>query len=286
MKTYKNAVLDDDGTFLPPSLEVRFNGSIRSNDGMLAHSLMRRNNLSFEEARIRIAESVEKIKSNLKTEREVIFGPLGILSLGEEDNISFTPFAKPKVFKGIYPTVGNPVASSLINETIVPDGSDKKFDTIRNYYIAVNKRFAKVAASFLIIIAIASTFVIPSLKNIDYTRYQKASVMPLDWQNEESSISIASTPSVDDNAGPEEISVNASEDPSCFLIVATFKTKDECEKFIASQPAELNSHLNIKEGKKVSRVYYEASNDRQQLLDIMNDETFKSNYSQAWIWSE
>ena len=98
MKSYREAIIDNDGNILPPASEVTFNSSIQSNDGLLAHSIMRRNNSTFEEARAQMSQAIEDIKVLLKSDREFTFGRIGILSLGQENNISFLFFKIIPIF--------------------------------------------------------------------------------------------------------------------------------------------------------------------------------------------
>lgn len=291
MKRYREATVREDGTLLPPAMEITFNSSIQSNDGLLAHSLMRRNGSSFEEAKALMTELIEEMKSQLKSDREIAFGRLGILSMGEDDNICFSPFAStaPKAFRAvrIEETAAREQASADAEAIVTDTAGRRRFDTRRNYYIAINKRFARVAAALIFVVAAASTFVVPSMRMTDYSGFQRASVMPMDWKSHSTAtqtVDTAKVAEVAEVAKEEPTTDIAADDHTYYLIVATFKTTAECDKFIASQPSDMADKLRIKAGKKVNRVYVASSDDRAELMEIMKDDSFRTSYSQAWIW--
>lgn len=290
MKAWREASIDADGTILPPASELTFNSSIQSNDGLLAHSLMRRNGTTFEEAKATLSAAVEELKATLRTDREIAFGHIGILSLGDEDNLSFAPFSSslPKAFRSIQ-KVAQPQTEPVAAASPTDDKSGRRFDTRRNYYVAINKRFARIAAALIFVVAAASTFVVPSLRPTDYANYQRASVVPIytptPAKAPETHVAPAPAPAPEAEVAPEaDIVEPPTTEQAYYLIVATFKTPSECQRFIESQPAETAKRLRVKEGRKVSRVYIAATDDRQELVEMMHDTTFKTLYSQAWIW--
>lgn len=290
VKSYRKATITPDGAMTPPVTEVSFNSSITSNDGLLAHSIMRRNDLTFEEARTKVAEAVEQIKSTMRSDRELAFGRIGILSLGEDDNICFRPFAPaiPEVFGSI----SKKAAAEPLPETdreAAQESESRRFDTRRNYYIPINKRFAKVAATLMLAIASVSTFVVPSLHDTQIAGVQRASVVPIAPHTTEDTRSASAQPSVKPET--EDIQTAGTVTPSdttaynnFYLIVGTFRTTDECAAFIESMPDETASTLRIAKGKKLCRVYAATSSDRDELLAEMRDDTFRSKFPQAWIW--
>lgn len=284
VKSYVPAAPETDGSLLPPRTEISFNPSITTDDGLLAHSLMRRTESTFEQARATVAQATEELRSSLKTDRETLFGSLGTFSLGEDDNLCFTPFAAyPLPFTKTTPFAIEDKAAS--DETT--PGHGRRFDTVRNYYIAVNKRFAKVAAALLIVVAAASTFVVPSLDNSTLTlpRVDRASVVPVPTKKALTEKPVASLVEVSNETPDADPHAEVASEPQkglSYLVVGTFRTLNECDKFIASQPSDAN--LKIAAGKKLCRVYAAASTDRDELLSTLREDSFLDQYPQAWIW--
>lgn len=285
MKSYRKAELQADGTIQPPIIEYNFNAYIASNDGLLAHSIMRRSGLTFEESRAKVAAQVERMKSALHSDGEITFGKIGILSMGEDNNISFIPFTTSlsttlkEVRKDINSTTCSAKESDI--ETI-----SKRFNTARNYYIAINKRFAKVAAVVTFVLAAASTYVVPSLQTQRITGIQKASVLPLSEINVNKSKTVDYKPidtveAVTDNTTDSQYTTENTN----YLIVGTFGSEEECNNFIASQESETTETLKVLKGKRHCRVYVAASQNRENLLEKMRDKKFSKLYPQSWIWT-
>ena len=295
MKSYRSASISDDGSLIPPCFELSFNASIQSNDGLVAHSIMKRSGVTFEEARIMLSNGIEDIKNHLKADREFTFGRVGTLALGADDNICFTPFNSPtsRIFKTLRKLELEDNSSARAADLLNKDQDligNKYFDTNRNYYIPINKRFARIAAAILLVVAAASTFVVPSLRNIDYSAYQRASVVPIEWNRSNSSDNL----SIENKVESQDISnesdyIGQMSEPqqeikeSSHLIVAVFNNIKDAEKFIASQPEEFSRSMKIHEGKKLIKVSAASSDDRAELVALMHDSDFKSRYQQSWI---
>lgn len=281
VKSYHSATIDTDGSLLPPHNDISFNPSITTDDGLLAHCLMRRCGIAFEQARAEVANAAEQLRASLKTDRETTFGTIGTFSLGEDDNLCFTPFAAyPLPFVKV--STYDAAAEAARREERV---STRRFDTTRNFYIAINKRFAKVAAVLLVVIAAASTFVVPSLDNstLSLPRVDRASVVPL--PSKSTKTTTTQLPTAAPKATQEEQSGAIASEPQeglSYLVVGTFHSISECDKYIASQPSDAG--LKIATGKKLCRVYAAASADRDELLNTLRQDAFQELYPQAWIW--
>lgn len=85
------------GVILPPSRYIAFNSDVSHNDGMLATSLMRRHNLSFNQACDFVNDTVASYKRHIATGSELAFGHLGFFKLGEKQKLEFAPLASAEV---------------------------------------------------------------------------------------------------------------------------------------------------------------------------------------------
>lgn len=85
----KSAVADS-GTdyFFPPQKELIFNPHLSHNDGLLAHALMQKKSISFDEADEIVAKGVEQLKTELKEHKMCTLGDWGFFSF-ERGNILF-----------------------------------------------------------------------------------------------------------------------------------------------------------------------------------------------------
>jgi len=75
----------------PPSKDLRFNGQLTANDGLLANALATAEGLSHEEANAQIKAQVEDYFTELEAGRPVTFDKVGILHLDSENRIQFSP---------------------------------------------------------------------------------------------------------------------------------------------------------------------------------------------------
>lgn len=74
-----------------PSRLIAFNPSIAHNDGLLAMSVARRHNISYDEACKVIADNVTVFRRQLATGSELPFGRLGFFKNDDNSKLIFTP---------------------------------------------------------------------------------------------------------------------------------------------------------------------------------------------------
>jgi len=77
-------------TFYPPTKQISFNSHLQHNDGLLANYIASSENISFEEATLKITETVKEW-SVLLTKETVKIKGVGHFSLNEEGKIIFQP---------------------------------------------------------------------------------------------------------------------------------------------------------------------------------------------------
>ena len=84
-----------------PTFELLFNNKLTYNDGLLAESIMKTNNVSYEVAIRHIEAACEELKSKLNKSEEVVWDNLGIFKTNKENNIIFLPnkdYVRPQFF--------------------------------------------------------------------------------------------------------------------------------------------------------------------------------------------
>ena len=79
------------GVFSPPSKEVSFNHLLKSNDGILAHFMAQKENISYEQALRKIEKEVKVWKQKLQTQH-LTFAGIGEMRLNPQKKINFSPF--------------------------------------------------------------------------------------------------------------------------------------------------------------------------------------------------
>ena len=81
-----------DGSILRLNRRITFNSSISHNDGLLANSISRRENLSYELSIDEIDKYVLSLRTQLNHEGEVPVGRLGYFSLSDDNALQFYAF--------------------------------------------------------------------------------------------------------------------------------------------------------------------------------------------------
>lgn len=87
-----------DGSILPPKVTIGFNPELKYNDGLLAESYMNMHSTSYDVACHKINEAVKKLNTLISRKQPVQIGCLGVVVLGENNRLFFTPNENLSVF--------------------------------------------------------------------------------------------------------------------------------------------------------------------------------------------
>lgn len=305
-------ILPDEGIILPPSRDICFNGQINHDDGMLATSVSRSEGLKFEEARAIVADETTSIRRALIQDGEYNIGRIGTLLLGEENNISFIPQSTSESKMAEMGLSAAPLRSAIPvaaveekektaespNNNLQQQGYQTRQFSDKNYYIAINKKFAKCAASIIAVICVAMAFIIPA-NQPGVKEPVKASMNPIEsisQRNSAAASAITSQKSVCDDKDAEKVSnygikissengiriPKENTESEYYLIVATFNSENEAMNFIDSRAGGSYTLTPVK-GKNVWRVAA-GRGDKSTLQSLLNSSEFNAAFSEAWIW--
>lgn len=280
---------------------------------MLATSIARVERIKFEEARVLLHRELTEIIGLLRRRGEFRIGNIGKLILADQGLFDF---------KTLIPTgtllnsIGTPEIhlSNPADEISQPEQEEyKEEDNIlspsgqnsspaedkdtyirvlskKNYYIPVNKIFARCAASLIVIVAIALSFLVPDATPSNDNEV-KASLDPAETlvakRTDVSKIAQSEPQQISD---PEKIDQPGEEDleqvekPSgYYLIVGTFPGQKEAELFIRERDGGLYP-LQAVERNGLWRISA-GHGDYTTLQSILNSSEFRAAFSEAWIWN-
>lgn len=281
------------------SREVRFNSAVIHDDGLLTNSYARKHTLSYQEARTLLDSEIREIVSLIENDGEVTLGRLGSISLGNDDTLQFTPLysaeqtSRELGFIPVKDRIETPVSSDDVKSERV--GLTLDFD--KNYYIPVNKFAVKVAASFIAVILVAISVLLPSSERKDEDR---ASVIPVEaiidstsgsGNDEKSIVDFSDGKYTDDkSATMESDKTNGNSDcdysgNKFFLIVGTFSSESEAKRFITMNK-DKESQLILVPSRTLFRVASATSDNKSELFKELNSDSFRSRYSEGWIWEK
>lgn len=299
INVYHSALEDSEThSFQPMTTEVRFNSALKHNDGMLATSYARRERVSYAEGREMVRVAVSDLLDTLALEGEVSIGRIGRIRTDNSGNLSFHPLLTTNRLAaalGYLPVKRNapvieaaPAAATAVTETEtaepVVENPVKKFDTDRNYYIPINKMFARMAASFAVVAVLCLSLILPFTR--DYHEDQ-ASVVPVKAITTAVTKASQQIQAVEQPVPAAEPKVHeAAPLPKTWhLVVGTFRSQNEADNFISSKndsPYELHTVAS----KRMVRVVAISATDKETLLPELNSPEFQSAFPQAWIFHQ
>ena len=279
---------------LPSSVEFFFNSAVCNDDGLLASSFARRNRLSFEEARLVLAEESESLRTAIDSYGEATIGRVGVLRRGEEGTITFHPLRSAQAYAeaiGMPPIRLAGITSD--DETKKQEGEKsgktaRKFRTDRNYYIAINKVFARTAVCFALVAAVSLSLMLG--RQTIQNEQQYASIVPVAVKAPQTTVSPKETKKASATRPEPAVRTKTisetdhqADTDRFFLIVATFRTQTEADRFISHNN---DSRLHSVASGKMVRVAAAASSVREDLQAMMRDKDFRADYSDCWIWEK
>ncbi len=285
----------------PPSRSIMFNQAVTVDDGLLANSFARCLNLSFEEARQVILKDVSAYLDTLHSMGRCNAGKLGAFSLGEENQLIFTPrfsASESAEQSGLYSfTLSSSKSSqdfkagaeeSLVNSVEVNENGnlDKQY-----FHFRINRSAIRFTAIFIFLLAVTLSVLIYPVPHDE--REHRASVVPVEalipsphqaksTQAAKDTVVPVTVKAEIDNA--EIIPTSTDAKSEYYLIVATFHSKKEAQRFV-SLYSSTDYPLDTVSSKKVTRVFVATSNDKHDLLPKLNSSEMAKRFPNSWIWS-
>lgn len=189
-----------------------------------------------------------------------------------------------------------------VKETVAA-AAEKRSD--KYYHIRIRKHLVHGVAAAMLVALVAISVLIPV--NHSERRQEYASVVPVESlirktqapasvENRKRPTAVSPAPVATTSATSAEttaasvtvtstdISENVTGNLSdYYLIVATFRTRQEADNFIAQHKSSKWS-LECVAGKKLFRVAAGGSNDRSELQKKLNDKSLKQEFEGAWVW--
>ena len=175
------------GFIRPRRREISFNSSVVTDDGLLSHSIARREGLSYEDARRMLSNLAEKMTKDLNEEGEASLGMTGRLVKDAEGLITFQP-RRSAITSDIMQEVElHSKAAEKTVETELPAitsiGEGAEEDGIRTiqvksdrYVFTISKRAVHAAAMIIAILTVGISLLMP----INHDNEEKASVISIE----------------------------------------------------------------------------------------------------------
>lgn len=186
--TEREAYIDWESGIIRPRLrEISFNSSVVTDDGLLSHSIARREGISYEEARRVLAHLADRMIEDLNDEGEVSIGMVGRLLKDAEGLITFQPRQSSAISDILQEVRLSERVSATVNTSdkiaVSNDNTADKEDGMRTirvkadrYVFTISKRAVHAAAMVVAILTIGLSLLLP----VNHDNQQKASVISIE----------------------------------------------------------------------------------------------------------
>ena len=265
-----------------PSLELIFNSKLTYNDGLLAESLMKTNNISFAQATKQIESASQELKSRLMKSEEVEWDNLGIFKTNKENNIIFLPnkaYVRPQFF-GLSNARLKPAALAVTS-------SNNNGNAIPVRYIMryVSTAIAVAILFFLVVVSYNSTSPVS----------QQAEIVskPLIFGNNPSRTNTpkASQPStvaaINNSASSEAnntVTPGQSSTKKYYIVVGVYEVRDVAESTLSKLKKQGFVNASMIERPTRLDVYSDSFSSREEAQAyLIKFHADNASYRDAWI---
>lgn len=296
---YRPAYIDRElGCMFPPSRTLGFNPDITHNDGLLASSIARGTETTFDNAMAMLSKEVAALKLQLENSGEFALGRLGIFSRSDNGAITFEPFSKTAItprLAGLRAIAVTPISETVRNEAEATASEQANSSSVR-------RRVLNIAASVALLLCLGVTMTTPIIENkaafagiasgitstshVEEPVFEPVSQPDLDLRialpaKEESSIikSVA-VAEITQNTVP---AATLHLDPSdrYYLIVASLPTLEKAKEYIASQ--NHGDRMEITEADGRFRVYIATGSTIDMARQPVTIDKYAIRYPNAWV---
>ncbi len=283
-----NSGLQIGGIFTAPGHTLSFNPELKHNDGLLVSSIMKAQQITYNEANLYIGRFVEELSLLLKSSKDVHIPGIGILRM-PENKILFLPEETLSCnvrSYGLKPVFMNPLHVSGESRNIEKNGKIREPVIWIPFNRKVFKTAVSVAATILLLFAFSTPLVnyrqseqnagiIPlAVKSVCNSSYQKKPDLksePVGSDND----GIVSESQLKSEEAVRENSVTATDvkDPDSgmtslsgrtyYIIIGSLPTLKTAEKQLNSLPAAF-AHADIVGNGERYRIYIEKFSDKKE----------------------
>ncbi len=164
-------------TFYPPSKNILFNSKLIRDDGLLLHNISLTEEISYNQAKIKVEDFVRNCKSDLKQGKKLSFEKIGIIYKNIEDNILFEPVTSANYLEesfGLPTFISPPIFRKPVHKRLEKKFIDRKPVPERDR--DRKKVYWALVATIPILLIVSWLIFNPQLKN---KNAQHSSVIPV-----------------------------------------------------------------------------------------------------------
>ncbi len=265
-----------------PAFELIFNSKLTYNDGLLAESLMKTNNISFTRATKLIESASQELRNRLMKSEEVEWDNLGIFKTNKENNIIFLPnkaYVRPQFF-GLSNARFKPAAlaltSSSSNENAIPVKSIMRY---------VSTAIAVAVLFFLVVVSYNNTSPV--------SQHAEIVSKPLIFGNNPSRMhtakasqpaAFASTNNSPSAEANNTVTPAQSSTKKYYIVVGVYEVRDVAEKSLSRLKKQGFVNASMIERPTRLDVYSDSFSSREEAQTyLLKFHADNASYRDAWI---
>ena len=267
-----------------PCRIISFNNGLTHNDGLLAHSLMRREGMDYKQAMRLIADSVASFRKQLAEKREVSMGHLGYFRSNRDRLVEFV---------SLYPVNSNDQYYGLASVNIdTVDALERETATVETLSPAVpahrgllSRKATQIAASIVALIGMSIMLTTPIIVDRSQQASMALEVKAPQQQQVEQTVSqheeeVAQTVQVIEDKSA--IARVGNESGHYYMVIATLRNQHELNGFKKKYSA-LVPYMKILSYKGMMCVYVARSDDYNTLMNLRGE--LPERLRDVWIYS-
>lgn len=276
--------------FARPQRVICFNANVNHNDGLLAQSLMRREDMSYDNAMRCIADSVASFQQQLATDGEVSMGRLGYFRRNQGQPIEFVPFSHLRASDQYFGLTDLEIATvgALEQQLAAKQADDEMAATPalmpkeRNLF---SREVGRIAASVVALIGLSVLLTTPVIVNREHP--DMASIAPSVTAPQAQPLA----PTVQDGVVSQAITLvdeyqaiaeTGNTVGKYYMVIATLRNQRELEAFKAAHQS-LVPHMRMLDYKGLTCVYVARSDDYGKLMSLRNE--LPKGLRDVWIYN-
>jgi len=258
--------------YYPPTREIVFNPAVNHNDGILASSISRKENIDFDIASRIVTEETDIFRAHLSSEGELSFGNLGHFK-SENNKYVFYPAKQPNYFLPV-----NILPYSLSDDNSNNAGHDRQaFHTLN--------RTVQIAASIIVLFIMGILLSTPISVEHSTVAYAKAEIPGISMPKKARIIDSLAVELMiaypTDNEAVAEYHKHIR-DPFAGkygLVVASLVTNSQVGQYMASHPRH---NLKAIHTDRRIRIIAAGADSAVELMRIASQPDFKKEFPEAW----
>jgi hypothetical protein len=267
-----------------PTFELLFNNKLTYNDGLLAESIMKTDNVSYQVAIRDIEAACEELKSRLTKGEEVEWDNLGIFKTDKENNVIFLPnkdYVRPQFF-GLTNARFKPTVMSVTS-------SDDKAIPVKSIIRYVSTAIAAAVVLFFVVLSFNN--------NETKSQYAEMVSKPLIFSN---NINASKSKTVEEtkptayvanknltataNNSDKVIAQSTSSTNRYYIIVGVYEVRDIAEKRLSILKSEGFNLASMIERPRRLDVYSASFSNREEARNyLIKFQADNPQYKDAWI---